>query len=108
VTDIHLNVLCFTSSLCDPVMCTVILKLAKSIHDIPIAWKMGIDITNDVEDGTTNYELFENNYGVGKLLPGGHTGRFNGKEIPCFVVCRPKSCITPEMLKAMLEGMDER
>jgi hypothetical protein len=68
---------------------------------------MGIDITKDIENGTTNYELFEKNYGEGKLMPGGPTCRFNGKDIPCFVGCSPKSCITPEMLKAMLEVLDE-
>jgi hypothetical protein len=77
-------------------MSAVILKLANNIDEIPISWKMGIDITKDVENGKTNFELFENYYKEGKLMPGA-----------CVVGCSPKSCITPEMLRAVLEVLDK-
>jgi hypothetical protein len=47
---------------------------------------MGICITTDIGNGTTGYELLENNYGEGKLMSGGPTCWFNGKDILCFVV----------------------
>jgi hypothetical protein len=107
LTDIHFSILCFSSALGYPVMAAVILKWAKNIDGIPIPWKMGIDITKDIENGTTNDELFKKNYGEGKLMPGGPTCWFNGKDIPCFVGCSPKSCIAPEILRALLEVLDE-
>jgi hypothetical protein len=106
-TDIHFTVLCFTSAVGDPVMAAVILKSSKNIADIPISWKLGIDVTK-VIDGTTTYELFDANYGEGKTLPSGPTCMYNGKNLPCFVGCSPCASITSEMLAAMLEEMDKR
>jgi hypothetical protein len=107
-TDIPFTVLCFTSATGEPVMAAVILKSTKNITDIPISWKMGIDVTSDIYDGSTSYELFETNYGEGKAMPGGPTCRYNGKNLPCFVGCSPNASITSEMLAAMLKEMDKK
>jgi hypothetical protein len=53
VTDMHFSVLCFTSGTGQPVLCAVILKSNTHISDIPISWKMGIDIQKDIKGGAT-------------------------------------------------------
>jgi hypothetical protein len=40
-------------------MAAVILKSTKNITDIPISWKMEINVTANINNGTTSYELFE-------------------------------------------------
>jgi hypothetical protein len=104
-TDIHFSVLCFTSALGDPVMCAVIMKSDKHIDDLPITWKLGIDIRKDVVNGTTRGELIRNNFG--NAYPGGPICTYMGKQIPCFVGCSPKASITSHMLTAMLKTIDD-
>jgi hypothetical protein len=57
-TDIHYIILCFTSATREPVLCAVILKTTKEIQDIPLSWKMGIDIRKDIYSRETCYEIF--------------------------------------------------
>jgi hypothetical protein len=106
-TDIHFTVLCFTSATGDPVMCAVILKSDKNVADLPISWKLGIDIRKEVVKGGTRREYFNYNIGEDKSYSGGPKCTYLGKEIPCFVGCSPKASITSEMLTAMLKTLDD-
>jgi hypothetical protein len=108
VTDMHFSVLCFTSGTGEPVLCAVILKSNKDIVDIPINWRLGIDLTKNVEEERMEADLFESNQGESKLMPGGPKCTYMGKDIPCFVGSSPNACITPEMLAGMLKTIDDR
>ena len=105
-SDIHFSVLCFTSGLGAPIMCAVILKSKKEINDIPDTWKLGIDIRKNMEEGENDLEIFTNNFGENKGIPGGPRCTYNGKVIPCFIGCSPKASITTELRKQMLEQLD--
>jgi hypothetical protein len=107
-TDMHFTVLCFTSGIGDPILCAVILKSSKDIKDIPISWKLGIDIRKDIQTGRTNYETFEMNYGEDKSFVGGPKCLYNGNVLPCFVGCSPNASITSEILAGMIELIDKK
>jgi hypothetical protein len=106
-SNIHFTKKCFTSALGDPVLCAVILKSDKHISELPLSWKLGIDIRRDVQVGTTRYEYFQANYGEGHVFAGGPTCTYNGVQLPCFVGCSPKASITSEMITAMLQSIDD-
>jgi hypothetical protein len=108
VTDIHFSVLCFTNGLGIPVQAAIILKSSKDTTELPLSWKMGIDIRKKPENGETRFDFFKTNYGKDKVLQGGPTCFCNGKEMPCFVGSSENASITSEMLAAMLETMDLR
>jgi hypothetical protein len=78
-TNIRFTVLCFTSAVGEPVLCSVILKSDRQPHEIPISWRLGIDITKDFNRGETRAEVFEINTGNNKPMAGGPTCTFNGK-----------------------------
>jgi hypothetical protein len=112
-TDIHFTVLAFTAGTGEAVMCALILKSEKDITQVPLTWKMGIDITKNINTGETRAELFENNCnngeeggGVGAMV-GGPKCRFNGKDLPCFVCCTPKASITSELLVEMMRVIED-
>ena len=44
-TDIHFTVLCFQAANGEPIMCAVVMKSEKESKDLPVSWKLGIDIT---------------------------------------------------------------
>jgi hypothetical protein len=90
----------------EPVMCAVILKSNKDISEIPLSWKMGIDIRKEVNTGQTQYELFEGNMTDKGAMAGGPKCTYNGKTIPCFFGASSKASITSEMLAKMLETID--
>jgi hypothetical protein len=73
---------------------------------LPLTWKSGIDITKNLIDGSTEYELIDRNSGEGQGCYGGPRCTNNGKEIPCFVYSSPKASITSEGLAKMLETID--
>jgi hypothetical protein len=83
-TNIHFTVLCFQSATGEPVLCKIILKSAKLISDIPLSWKMGIDIQKDIHTGDTRFQTFEANYGEGRACTGGPKCQYNSKETPLF------------------------
>lgn len=107
-SDIHFTTLCFTSALGDPIMCAVIFKSQKKQCEIPITWKLGINITKDVLTGTTETETIMLNYGDEKAMSGGPRCMYNGKEIPCFTGCSPKASITSKLLADMMEALDKQ
>jgi hypothetical protein len=108
VTDLHFTVLCFMSGLGIPIMCAVIMKSEKHVSDIPISWKLGIDIQKNLHDGATKIELIENNSGSqDSAMIGGPVCYFEGNVIPCFVATTPKASITSSLLADMLKFMDD-
>jgi hypothetical protein len=86
VTNIHYTVLCFTSATGEPVMCAIILKSTKDISEIPILWKLEINVRKDVVTGETNYETFEPNYGKGKSMCDGPEVLTWVKQFPVLLV----------------------
>jgi hypothetical protein len=108
-TDLHFTVLAFTAGTGEAVMCAVILKSEKDIEKLPLTWKMGIDITKDLQTGETGFEVYERNgeeNGGGAMI-GGPTCYFNGKYLPCFVGCSPKASITSELLVQMMSMIED-
>jgi hypothetical protein len=95
-TDLHYTVLPFISGTGVPVLCAIIFKSEQSIKDIPINWKLGIDITVTNEDAND----------IATVARGGPTCFFRGKEIPCFYGTSPKASITSELLAEMLKFLD--
>jgi hypothetical protein len=106
-TDIHCTVMCFSSPTGEPVMAAVIEKLSKNITEVPMHWKLGNDITKQPEEGTTEFNIFDNSFGPNKVVPGGPRNTFNGKELPCFVGCSSNASITSELLAKMFQTIDK-
>jgi hypothetical protein len=48
--DIHFMVLCFQAGNGEPILCAIIMKSEKDPQDIPLSWKLGIDITTKLTD----------------------------------------------------------
>ena len=51
--------------------------------------------------------VFKNNFGEGKLFPGGPKCVFKGKEVPCFVRFCDKGGMSGEILKEIFETLDD-
>ena len=69
------------------------LEIIEKISEVPISWKLGIDIMSDLQ-GRNDFDLFVNNYGPESMMEGGPRCTYNGIEIPCFVCTSPKASIT--------------
>ena len=106
VTDLHFTVLCFTLGTGEPIMCAIIMKSQRDIASMPESWKLGIDQRKEYKDGETQYEIFENNFGVDKAMTGGPKCTVNGKNVPCFVGYSPKASITSQLLVQILAQLD--
>ena len=105
-TDHHFTVLPFISGTGSAVMCAIILQSEKKVGEIPWAWRLGIDILHDFKNGPES-EMFVNNFFQNDTqLQGGPRCKYNGEEIPYFVCASPKSSISSELLKDMLEALD--
>ena len=61
----------------------------------------------DQDHTSSNFKFFEDNFGPGKLFPGGHVCNFEGKEVPCMVRYSDKGSITDEILVDILKTIDE-
>ena len=61
----------------------------------------------DLESELDDLHFFNENYGDGKLFPGGPTCLFKGKEIPCMVRYSTGGGITPEILTDILRTLDK-
>jgi hypothetical protein len=96
-TDIYFTMLPFISGTGVPVLCAMIFKSELSISEIPLSWKLGIDITVSNEEAN-NME---------KVARSGPTCFFLGKEIPCFYRTSPKASITSQLLADMLKYLDQ-
>jgi hypothetical protein len=106
VSDIHFTVLAFTSGTGHAIMCAIIMKSEKNVADLPISWKLGIDITKEIETGETLLEVYDNNMQNGVSI-GGPKCTYLGKTIPTFVCSSPNASITSELLAKMLCTIDE-
>ena len=95
----------------DPVMCVIIYE-GKERN---VFVESGIDpmhpLYNHFDDCSVdednNFEFFENNYGKGRLFPGGHVCEIEGKKIPTMIRYSEKGSITPEILKDILKTIDD-
>jgi hypothetical protein len=92
-TDLHFTVLGFISGTGEAVMCAIIFKSDLPVSEIPISWKLGLDITQDPDDQHS-------------VMAGGPTCTYLGKRIPCFFGTSPKASITSTLLKDMLAFLD--
>jgi hypothetical protein len=106
VSDIHCTVLAFTSGTGHAIMCAIIMKSDKDVADLPISWKLGIDISKEVQTGETLLEVYDNNQQTGVSI-GGPKCTYLGKTIPCFVCTSPNASITSDLLAKMLSTIDE-
>jgi hypothetical protein len=68
--------------------------LEKSIADIPVQTKYGINITKFLKHADTEAELFLLNSGEGEAMEGGPCCYFKVKKIPTFLGASPKANIT--------------
>ena len=99
-TDAHYTVLGFTAATGEAVMCAIIFAGSYTTQKL----QLGTDIQAPLVDGE---ESVRGNYGAGKRYPGGPSCSFRGKIVPPFICCSPKGGITSELLKQMLQRMDE-
>jgi hypothetical protein len=100
-SDIHFTLLAFTSGTGEVILCAIIMKSEKKAADLPLSWKLGIDIRNNVETGETVLETYDNNYETGALI-GGPKCTYQGITIPCFICATSSASITSELLSEML------
>ncbi len=85
-TDIHYTVLAFLLATGQAIMCAVIFKSERDVSEIPISWKLGIDIKKPMNVDTTSElikDILDNDDGP---MSGGPKCKYNGKEVPCFLV----------------------
>jgi hypothetical protein len=92
-TNIHISVPCFLSSTGEAVMCVIIFKSYQPVSEIPISWKLGLDITCHVDDHS-------------KVIARGSTCTYLSKRIPCFFGTSPKASISSTVLVDMLAFFD--
>jgi hypothetical protein len=104
-SDIHFTLLAFTLGNGQAIMCAIVMKSEKDVNDLPLSWKLGIDITKNVETGETLLESFDKNMQT-KASIGGPKCTYNGITIPCFVCATPNASITSEYLVEMLRTID--
>jgi hypothetical protein len=87
-------------------MCAIIMKSEKHVSEIPISWKLGIDITKEINTGQTLLETYDNNKQSGASI-GGPRCTYLGVTVPCFVCTSPNASITSELLAEMLATIDK-
>jgi len=98
--DAHFTVLGFTAANGVPLMCAIIFA-AKTMRS---EWALGFD---PFADWIGSEENVRENIGEGKAMPQGPHCTFNDKHIPCFCACTENGSITGELLRKMLETIDE-
>jgi hypothetical protein len=104
-SDLHFTLLAFTSGTGEAILCAIIMKSEKHVSDLPISWKLGIDITKEVHTGETLLETYDNNKQSGASI-GGPNCTYMGVKVPCFVCTSPNASITSELLAGMLATID--
>jgi hypothetical protein len=105
-SDIHFTLLAFTSGTGEAIMCAIIMKSEKHVADLPISWKLGIDITKEINTGQTLLETYDSNKQSGASI-GGPRCTYLGITVPCFVCTSPNASITSELLAEMLATIDK-
>jgi hypothetical protein len=106
--DSHFTCLGLTRFDGHPLMCVVLLSGKK--RNLMVETGIDTDLNQPVignieEDG--QYEFFRNNFGEGKLFPGGPKCVFKGKEVPCFVRFSDKGGMSGEILKEIFATLDD-
>ena len=100
------------TNLCgDAIMCVIIFE-GKECN---VVQESGIDplhpLTSEYEleddQKDSNFSFFEDNYGPGKLFPGGPVCTFEGKDIPTMIRYSENGSISPEILRDILKTLDE-
>jgi hypothetical protein len=66
--DIHFTVLAYTSGTGEVIMCAIILKSEKPVNEIPISWKLGIDVSKDVQFSKWSFNWWKTMYVPRKKL----------------------------------------
>jgi hypothetical protein len=92
----------------EPLMCVILLtgKKRNLMVETGIDTNAEIPIVGDVEiDG--EYEFFKNNFGEGKIFPGGPKCVYKGKDVPCFVRFCDKGGMTGEILTEVFKTLDD-
>jgi hypothetical protein len=95
-TDLHFTILPFISGTGEPVLCSIIFKSEQDINDIPLNWRLGINLTVEGTDADD----------ITKVARGGPTCFYSGKEIPCFYGSLPKASVISTLLEDMLQYLD--
>jgi hypothetical protein len=98
--DAHFTILGFTAANGKPLVCAIIFA-AKTLKD---EWKTGF---NPFVEWIGDEEDIDKNVGEGKALPRGPEGFFNKKCLPCYCCCSESGSITGNLLKSMLEAVDD-
>jgi hypothetical protein len=108
VNDLHFTTLCFQSGNGKPIMVAIILKSDKDDpSQLPLTWTAGLDLTKEIQTGSSASEWWTKNTEEGGAMSGGPTCLFRGVRVPCFIGCSPKASITSVMLRDMLKCMDD-
>jgi hypothetical protein len=80
--DIHYTVLPFFSGTGEAVLCAIIFKSKLDISEIPISWKIGIDITCNIEVKAA-------------VMHGGLSVILEGNAFPAFMACCQRPALQP-------------
>ena len=99
-SEAHFTVLGFTAATGEPEMCAIIFAASELTQEL----QFGIDVRAPMVEGD---DSLRGNYGPGKRYPGAPICNFRGTIVPPFVCCSPKGGITSELLKGMVERMDQ-
>ena len=92
-----------------PVMCVLIME--GKDHNVFV--ELGIDPFHPLYDqyqgdiASSNFSIFEDNYGPGNLFPGGPVCNFEGKTIPTMIRYSERGSITNEILTDILCTLDD-
>ena len=106
--DSHFTCLGLTRFDGHPLMCVILLtgKKRNLMVETGIDTSTDIPIVGDIEtDG--QYEFFRNNFGEGKLFPGGPKCVYKGKDVPCFVRFCDKGGMSGEILTEIFRTLDD-
>ena len=90
----HFTLLGSTALSGDPVLCLIIISGVREHLNI----ETGIDPTKPILGDVNDENFIDQNFGPGKLFPGGPTCKFGGKEILCMVRWSLKGGITSQIL----------
>ena len=92
----------------DPLMCVIILE-GKERN---VFMESGVDPFHPLNQSfqgdiaNSNVEILEDNYGPGRLFPGGPTCEFEGTEVPAMIRYSEKGGINAEILTDILRTLD--
>ena len=91
-----------------PLMCVILLtgKRPNLMVETGIDTDTDMLIVGDIEEDG-QYEFFKNNFGEGKLFPGGPKCIYKGKDVPCFVRFCDKGGMSGEILTKIFKTLDD-